>query len=538
MAIAFVIFVVYRKFNVIPPITITAFAEKFPDSSSNYGLEVFSEDLDIHYPVQIIDAPSEFAEFCVLTRTGEFSIIRKVGDSFEHKVVIDLIGTIGDAPYNELGAAGATFGPKVFEKDGNEYVHLFLYYAFNDNGTIRNRLVSYEMSLKDYTIDESSEKTLIDLIDPDASHNGGAILFGPDSYLYLGIGDAGPENDGSNVSQKIDESLYSGIHRIDVYGDDLTKVKPIGKQPANGKTQGYWIHLDKPFVGKDGVLEEFWALGIRNPLRFSFLPDGKRLIVGDVGQTAYEEVNIISAGDNGQWSYREGPLPLKTTWLGGKKPDNFLGNEVEPYFWYRNSFESGCSIGGTFYKNGKLSELNGKYLFADYNSGEIFSLYIGSKNRKQSANILISQKSAGIKTTIGVTSLYQYGDEILVVRLGPGKGGQSIFKIKRAEEFDPSKTPIKIEMSANEKFQLYCSRCHGIKGSPGDIVLASGMVAPRDFTDKKWQSEVSDAQIIKTIQEEVTTPEGVIVMPPWGNVLKSKDIDDMVTVIRGFDPDK
>jgi glucose/arabinose dehydrogenase len=140
--------------------------------------------------------------------------------------------------------------------------------------------------------------------------------------------------------------LFSGILRIDIYGDDLSRVKPIEKQPLNGVTGNYWIPRSNPFVGVPDSLEEFWAIGLRNPFRFSFVPNSDALVVGEVGQSYYEEINILRAGANCGWSYKEGMLPSRLSRHRGRRPSGFIGVETAPVFSFRNSLKRGCVIGG------------------------------------------------------------------------------------------------------------------------------------------------------------------------------------------------
>ena len=286
MACAIVFAFIQRRYTVIPKyyFPFLVVENTFEDESHKYGMEVFSEALAIDNPVQIIASPVEEVGFCVLTRDGRFYSVESSGEVYSQRLVFDLSNTM-PPPVNELGVAGAVFGPKRYQMDGELFCHLFLYSAFEEGGKVRSCLDSYKVSLPEIYVDLKSKRTLINQDQPDGMHNGGGLLFGSDGYLYLGIGDGGPENDLTGASQKIDESLLSGIFRIDVYGDDMGKVKAIENRPLNGETSGYWIPKDNPFVGREGALEEFWAIGLRNPFRLTILPGSESLLVGDVGQS-------------------------------------------------------------------------------------------------------------------------------------------------------------------------------------------------------------------------------------------------------------
>jgi len=157
---------------------------------------------------------------------------------------------------------------------------------------------------------------LIQQLDEAGNHNGGDLHFGPDGYLYISLGDEGDQNDTRNNSQTITKDFFSAIARIDV-----------DKRPGNlapnahasvikdGGMARYAVPADNPYVGVTtfnglavtpvNVRTEFWAVGLRNPWRFSFDPQTGDLWEGEVGQDTYEEVNIITKGKNYGWAYRE-----------------------------------------------------------------------------------------------------------------------------------------------------------------------------------------------------------------------------------------
>jgi glucose/arabinose dehydrogenase len=120
------------------------------------------------------------------------------------------------------------------------------------------------------------------------------------------------------------------------------------------------------------VLEEFWAIGFRNPHRFSF--DTTGLWGADVGQNLREEVFLAARGSNHQWSYREGNLAIETSPLSGHRPDPLVGTETAPVYDYAHTNGSGAVIGGAVYRGSGFPELTGKYIFADYNSGLVWAL--------------------------------------------------------------------------------------------------------------------------------------------------------------------
>jgi glucose/arabinose dehydrogenase len=188
---------------------------------------------------------------------------------------------------------------------------------------------------------------------PFANHNGGQLAFGPDGYLYIGMGDGGAANDPFGNGQKPD-TLLGKLLRIDVES---------GARP-------YMVPSSNPFVGREGVLPEIWASGLRNPWRFSFDRHTGNLFVADVGQNKYEEVNFRSSsskgGENYGWNVMEGMHCFRS-----KTCDS--SGLVLPVVDYNH--KAGCSVtGGMVYRGTAIPSLDGTYLYADYCSGRIWGL--------------------------------------------------------------------------------------------------------------------------------------------------------------------
>ncbi|HEX7652094.1 MAG TPA: PQQ-dependent sugar dehydrogenase, partial [Verrucomicrobiae bacterium] len=166
--------------------------------------------------------------------------------------------------------------------------------------------------------DPASEVVLVENFDRQEFHDAGCLLFGPEGYLYFSIGDEGGANDEYNVTQIINERLHSGVFRIDVNQNAVTS-HPIRRQPFHHPampagwpesfTTNYFIPNDNPFVNPDGsVLEEYFALGFRQPYRFSRDPVTGLIWLADSGQSTREEIDILVPGANYQWAYREGTV--------------------------------------------------------------------------------------------------------------------------------------------------------------------------------------------------------------------------------------
>nr|HMT20484.1 PQQ-dependent sugar dehydrogenase [Promineifilum sp.] len=189
---------------------------------------------------------------------------------------------------------------------------------------------------------------------PYPNHNGGSLAFGPDGYLYAGLGDGGSANDPLDAGQSL-ETLLGKILRLDV---DTTNDE-------------YSIPADNPFTETSGALAEIWAFGIRNPWRFSFDRLTGDFYIADVGQGQWEEVNFqpanSSGGENYGWNIMEGTHCFESDTCD-------QSGLVLPIFEYDHS--QGCSItGGYVYRGAQFPEMAGNYFVADYCMGTIWRLF-------------------------------------------------------------------------------------------------------------------------------------------------------------------
>jgi glucose/arabinose dehydrogenase len=209
---------------------------------------------------------------------------------------------------------------------------------------------------------EDEERLLTKNVFPDGIHHGGDLNFGPDGYLYVSMGDGSDQGDPPNHAQDATE-LFGSMLRLDVSGAGL----PPDCDPAGN----YTIPADNPFVdGPGGNCDELWAIGLRQPWRFSFDSQTGDMWIGDVGKDDREEVNFQPAGDPGGQNYG---------WrcFEGQIPWNLIGcdqNYVFSVYEYEHTAIH-CSItGGFVYRGSLLPSLTGRYLFADFCSGEVFVL--------------------------------------------------------------------------------------------------------------------------------------------------------------------
>lgn len=244
----------------------------------------------------------------------------------------------------ERGLLGLAFHPQ-YAQNGYFYVN----YTNLQGNTI---IARFQVSASDPNrADPASEKRVLFVQQPFPNHNGGEVTFGPDGYLYLGLGDGGSEGDPNNRGQSLN-TLLGKILRIDVNHGNPYVIPP-----------------DNPFQGRGKA--EIWAYGLRNPWRFGFDRATGDLYIGDVGQDLWEEIDYLPAGSQGGtnfgWSYMEGFHP----YLNRTAPQSVqLTPPVAEY-----SHQYGCAVtGGYVYRGTQLPEWQGIYLFGDYCSGNVWGL--------------------------------------------------------------------------------------------------------------------------------------------------------------------
>ncbi len=367
-------------------------------------------------PVCLATPPGETNRLFVCQKGGLLRVISDISANTPTATTFlnlqTLLASRGEAilTESESGLLGLAFHPNYAT---NRFFYIF--YSVTIGGNAYQRVSRFTTQAGNTNLaDSASELILLEQRDQAGNHNGGDLHFGPDGYLYISLGDEGGQNDGYQNSQRITRDFFSAIMRIDVDKkpgnlEPNAHPNPAQSDPAvnaikrygNPALAAYSIPIDNPFVTTAAggtwngifngsaisatnlpyVRSEFWTVGMRNPWRMSFDPPTGELWVGDVGGAEREEVNIITKGGNYGWSFREGFIAGPGTATAGF-------TSINPIYDYRHTgdtatpanFRGNSITGGFVYRGNRISNLIGAYIFADYVSGNIWSLQRNGAN--------------------------------------------------------------------------------------------------------------------------------------------------------------
>jgi glucose/arabinose dehydrogenase len=312
-----------------------------PPNPNAYALRRIVSGLE--EPVFLTHAGDGSGRLFIVEQPGTIRVLHASRGALLPDPFLDLRDIVNDSG-NEQGLLGLAFHPQYSENG-----RFFVNYTDANGDTA---IVRYTVSASDPDrADPSSAALVLQVSQPFANHNGGNLVFGPDGFLYVGLGDGGAGGDPQGNAQNLN-TLLGKMLRIDVNADP------------------YAVPPDNPFTNRPDARPEIWAYGLRNPWRYSFDRATGDLYIGDVGQNAYEEIDHQPAGspggENYGWDFMEGSHPFE-----GVAPEGLTAPATD----YAQS-EGGCSVtGGHVYRGPGLPQLQGVYLFGDYCTGTIWGLY-------------------------------------------------------------------------------------------------------------------------------------------------------------------
>jgi glucose/arabinose dehydrogenase len=325
-----------------------------PSGPLAVGLELVAGGFE--FPVHAAFAGAQDPRLFVVEQTGRVKVVR----DGQTRTFLDLSARVESG--GEKGLLSVAFHPQ-YGQNGLFYVN----YTRREGGQLKTFVSEFRTSADPDAADPTSERVLFTVDQPFDNHNGGLVLFGPDGFLYVGMGDGGSADDPMDNAQN-PASLLGKMLRVD---------------PRNGTPQ-------------------VWATGFRNPWRFSFDRATGRMFLGDVGQDRREEVDLVEAGRNYGWAVMEGTLCNKPE--VGCDPSGF----TPPIAEYATHVDGTCSVtGGYVYRGTHIPGLGGRYVFGDYCGGQIWSLR--ETGGRWTTELLV-------RSALRITSFAQQPDgELLVV---------------------------------------------------------------------------------------------------------------------------
>ncbi len=313
-----------------------AVAVAVPPTIPEFRAALFTQE-KFSIPVEILPWPEGTESYAVLEKKGRIVIFEK--GKAGKRILLDISSRVLSAGPEE-GLLGMALSPH-FNKDKTFYIY------FSRSNPRRTVLARVTLKQNPALPNSPQPEEILTIAQPFSNHNGGGLRFGPDGYLYLGTGDGGSAGDPHNNGQRLG-SLKGKILRIDV-----------------SAAHGYSVPKDNPFVATKGAETLVYAYGLRNPWRFSFATDGS-LIVADVGQNLYEEIDIIEKGGNYGWRIYEASSCFNPP-KGCSLP-----HHIAPAYEYGR--EDGSSILGGFVYRGSNLPLRDYYIFGDSMKGRLYAL--------------------------------------------------------------------------------------------------------------------------------------------------------------------
>ena len=426
-------------------------AERIGPSPIQIDLETIAAGLTA--PVDLRPDPEASDRLYVVDQAGKIHIIHQ--GILQPEPFIDvtdrlvqplgILGSFDVDDYDERGLLGFAIHPEFADASHPGYHKVYTYtsepvggpadFTVNlppDQINHQSVITEWQLAADGESVDPASARTVLRIDQPQFNHNGGAMAFGPDGYLYIALGDGGGANDTADGHRKEGNgqninTVHGSILRIDPIVPALT----LDSRDLISSNKAYRIPWDNPFVGIEGI-DEIYAYGFRNPFRFSFDKLSGMLVVGDVGQDYVEEINIVRKGLNYGWNMKEGDFLFDPEGiaLGVSFEDQSLTDPVAQY-----DHDEGLSvIGGYMYYGTQVPELRARYVFGDFSrgfrtpdgrlfvadllTGHIEELLIGEDSRNLNLYVKgISQDHEGEIYVLASSALGPYGNTGVVLRI-------------------------------------------------------------------------------------------------------------------------
>ena len=362
---------------------------------SEYEFENAFPNLTFVDPVGIHHAGDGSNRLFIVEQEGRIKVFDNDSNTTSSQTFLDIRSIVDqDGGYTEEGLLGLAFHPNYSENG-------YFYVNYTDYGPKRNVIARYSVDPDNPNeADYFSSEVILEVNQPYNNHNGGQMEFGSDGYLYISFGDGGSAGDPQDNGQDL-STLLSTIIRIDV--DNTTN------------DMNYSIPSDNPFIGNQGARPEIFAYGLRNVWRFSFDSETDLLWAADVGQNAWEEIDIIYPGLNYGWNEMEAGHCYPPG--SNCNPDDF---EL-PVWEYELYVDGVCSVtGGYVYRGSDIFTLRGKYIYGDWCTGDLWALSSVDNENYTNEDL--------IRTDINITSfgIDQYNELYFC-------GNQRIYKITSNE---------------------------------------------------------------------------------------------------------
>lgn len=373
-------------------------------SATGYSTQNALGSLTFSSPMGTAFPPGETNRLYVIQRAGLIRVVNSLSTTPAAADFMNLASHLSTqgTPLTTTGECGLL--SMAFHPNYNQNGYFYLYFSITSGGQLYQRLARFQAvgtpgSYNAATsASASTQQPLLTMRDEASNHNGGDLAFGADGYLYLSLGDEGGANDTYNNARFINKDFWGQMLRLDVDSKAANLAPNAHTQtnatnfPSAVHAGTYRVPTDNPFIGRTSwhnlainastVRTEIFATGLRNPFRFTMDPSTGRIVLGDVGQGTYEEIDLITKGGDYGWSWREG----EHDFVGEPSPTSPPGADfspINPIFEYDHTDDgsgndaviSGTSVvGGIIYRGNQLTELQGKIIFADvYGGGGIIA---------------------------------------------------------------------------------------------------------------------------------------------------------------------